>query len=158
GTREFKASGRWNILQALPVSGFCDFDDEVDPNTINEDIADFGGFLTSQPAQPQSVALVGIADSRIAEVPVSLHPDFSSIPIFRGTPLLRGELGSNDVKILQGRLNDLGFGRLVVDGDFGEGTENAVVHFQARNSTSDGKPLAIDGQVGATTWAALFGP
>lgn len=35
---------------------------------------------------------------------------------------------------------------------------DAVVHFQARNSTPDGKPLPIDGEVGASTWAALFGP
>lgn len=33
-----------------------------------------------------------------------------------------------------------------------------MLHFQARNSSTDGKPLAIDGEVGATTWAALFGP
>ena len=33
-----------------------------------------------------------------------------------------------------------------------------VLHFQARNSTTDGKPLPIDGEVGEITWAALFGP
>jgi hypothetical protein len=32
------------------------------------------------------------------------------------------------------------------------------MHFQARNSSADGRPLAIDGEVGPTTWAALFGP
>jgi hypothetical protein len=47
---------------------------------------------------------------------------------------------------------------LLVDGDFGEGTQNAVFHFQARNSTPDGKPLHITGEIDATTWAALFGP
>jgi glycoside hydrolase-like protein len=45
GTAAFKASRRWNILQALPVRGFCNFDDDVDPNTLNADIGDFGGFL-----------------------------------------------------------------------------------------------------------------
>jgi CHAP domain len=55
------------------------------------------------------------------------------------------------------RLNDLTFGELVGDGDFGEATENAVFHFQARNSTPDGRPLEINGQVDQTTWAALFG-
>ena len=45
GTRAFKASRRWNILQALPVKGFCKFRDDVDPDQINDDNGDFGGFL-----------------------------------------------------------------------------------------------------------------
>jgi len=153
GTPEFKASRRWNILQALPVSGFCDFDDDVDPDTINDQLADFGGFLLGQ-VQPQPVE-AGAAEGRI---PVPANPEFTGIPAFRGRPLHRGEFGSDDVRALQARLNDLGFGPLVVDGDFGEATENAVFHFQARNSSPDGKPLAIDGEVGPSTWAALFGP
>ena len=32
-------------MEALPVRGFCNFDDDVDPNTLNADIGDFGGFL-----------------------------------------------------------------------------------------------------------------
>jgi hypothetical protein len=155
GTPEFKASRRYNILQALPVSGFCDFDDDVDPDTINDDMGDFGGFLLGQ-VQPQLEA--GAARDRMTRIPVPTHPEFAGIPAFRGRPLHRGELGSDDVKVLQARLNDLGFGPLVVDGDFVEATENAVFHFQARNSSPDGKPLAIDGEVGALTWAALFGP
>jgi Rv2525c-like, glycoside hydrolase-like domain/Putative peptidoglycan binding domain/CHAP domain len=155
GTPEFKASRRYNILQALPVSGFCDFDDDVDPDTINDDMGDFGGFLLGQ-VQPQLEA--GAARDRMMRIPVPTHPEFAGIPAFRGRPLHRGELGSDDVKALQARLNDLGFGPLVVDGDFVEATENAVFHFQARNSSPDGKPLEIDGEVGALTWAALFGP
>ena len=154
GTQAFKASRRWNILQALPVRNFCEFDDDVDPDTINPDNGDFGGFLLGQ-VQPQEA--IG-AEDRITRIPVPTHPEFAGIPAFRGRPLHRGETGSDDVKALQTRLNDLGFGPLVVDGDFGEGTENAVFHFQARNSSPDGKPLAIDGEVGASTWAALFGP
>jgi hypothetical protein len=50
GTQQFKDSRRWNILQALPVSGFCDFDDDVDPDTINDQKGDFGGFLLGQVA------------------------------------------------------------------------------------------------------------
>ena len=159
GTPAFKASSRWNILQALPVSGFCDFDDDVDPDTINPEIGDFGGFLLGQEVQPQGVALLGGgAAESITNIPVPSHPVFARVPAYRGRPLHRGEVGSDDVKALQARQNDLGFGRLVVDGDFGEATENAVFHFQARNSAPDGRPLAIDGEVGASTWAALFGP
>jgi hypothetical protein len=157
GTPQFKASRRWNILQALPFSGFCGFDDDVDPDTINDARGDFGGFLLGQPAQPEAVALAA-GPAAAAAIAVPAHPDFPDVPVFRGTPLHRGEFGSDDVKVLQARLNDLGFGKLVVDGDFGEGTQNAVFHFQARNSTPDGKPLPIDGEVGASTWAALFGP
>jgi len=98
------------------------------------------------------------AENRIATTPVPTHPEFAGIPIFRGRPLHRGEFGSDDVKVTQARLNELGFGPLVVDGDFGEATENAVLHFQARNSAPNGKPLTIDGQVAASTWTALFGP
>jgi hypothetical protein len=160
GTAAFKASRRWNLLQSLPVSQFCAFDDDVDPDEINLDNGDFGGFLlpvgqplqqpAAQPAAP-SPAIHPMA----MLVPVS--PSFPGTLAFRGTPLQRGEI-SDDVKALQSRLNDLRFGPLVVDGHFGEGTGNAVMHFQARNSAADGRPLAIDGEVGAVTWAALFGP
>jgi hypothetical protein len=95
------------------------------------------------------------AANPVAALPA--HPEFAGIPAFRGQPIHRGELGSDNVKAVQARLNDLGFGRLVVDGDFGEGTQNAVFHFQARNSSPNGKPLPIDGEVGEATWAALFG-
>jgi len=156
GTPAFKASQRWNILQAMPVSGFCDFDDDIDPDTINPAIGDFGGFLLDMPAQPVAFAVPQVAPGPVGAL--ASHPEFTSIPAYRGSPIHRGEFGSNDVKAVQARLNDLGFGRLVVDGDFGEGTENAVFHFQARNSTPDGKPLAIDGEVAESTWAALFGP
>jgi hypothetical protein len=160
GTQEFKASRRWNILQALPVAHFCDFDD-VDPDEINSDVGDFGGFIFQEaaPAQPMPAPQVAVGSAeRISNIPVPANPEFPGTAAFRGTPLHRGEVGSDDVKALQSRLNDLRFGPLVVDGDFGEGTLNAVLHFQARNSTTDGKPLAVDGEAGATTWAALFGP
>lgn len=154
GTPAFKASRRWNILQTLPIPGFCNFDDNVDPNTVNPDIGDFGAFLLGQPAVAQLTA-EGLV---LAAVALPAHPEFPSIPPFRGQPLQRGEINSNDVKAVQLRLSNLGFDDLTPDGDFGERTQNAVFHFQARNSTPDGKPLPIDGEVGASTWAALFGP
>jgi hypothetical protein len=160
GTADFKRSRRWNILQALPVANFCDFDDEVDPDEINNDIGDFGGFSlrpagVAQPMAAQPVAIA--AAPSISSIPLPANAEFPGMPAFRGTPLHRGEVGSPDVKAVQARLNSLGFGKLVTDGDLGEGTQNAILHFQARNSTPDGKPLPIDGEVGATTWAALFG-
>jgi hypothetical protein len=42
--------------------------------------------------------------------------------------------------------------RVVLDGDFGPGTQRAVIAFQKRNG------LTADGVVGPATWAALRGP
>ena len=159
GTADFKRSRRWNILQALPVTNFCNFDDDVDPNEVNSGIDDFGGFSlrpAAQPVAPPPVAFT--AAGSVSGIALPAHSEFPGTFAFRGTPLHRGEVGSPDVKALQSRLNELRFGPLVVDGDFGEGTQNAVLHFQARNSTADGKPLPIDGEVGEITWASLFGP
>ena len=64
--------------------------------------------------------------------------------------LKKGNKGDS-VKTLQIRLN--GFGNnLVVDGDFGVGTENALKDFQKKNG------LTADGICGALTWAALNKP
>jgi len=158
GTAAFKASGRWNILQALPVKHFCNFDDDVDPDQLSLQLPDFGGFLVGQPAQPEHVAEAAAPATIGVPAAIPAQPDFPSAPSFPGEPLHRGQFGSDSVKAVQSRLNALRFGPLLVDGDFGEGTQNAVFHFQARNSTPDGKPLAISGEVDASTWAALFGP
>ncbi|HLK04847.1 MAG TPA: peptidoglycan-binding protein [Candidatus Acidoferrum sp.] len=57
---------------------------------------------------------------------------------------------SDDVKVLQGLLNQDGAG-LTVDGVFGRDTEAAVIRFQNEHG------LASDGIVGPITWAALTG-
>lgn len=53
------------------------------------------------------------------------------------------------IKVLQELLNQLGE-TLVVDGDFGRGTDRAVKAFQRNNN------LTVDGIIGAKTWAKLF--
>ena len=40
---------------------------------------------------------------------------------------------------------------------FDERMKSAVKLFQSRSSDADGNPLKIDGEIGAITWAALFG-
>jgi lysozyme len=60
------------------------------------------------------------------------------------------------VKAIQTQLNDLGFGLLTVDGDFGNKTAEAVKRFQATQKDAQGNPLVKDGKVGAITWALLF--
>ena len=85
------------------------------------------------------------------------HPEFAGIPAFRGRPLHRGEFGSEDVKALQARLNDLGFGRLSLTATSARGRRTPSFTSRHETRSPDGKPLAIDGEVGESTWAALFG-
>ncbi|HEY9233123.1 MAG TPA: peptidoglycan-binding domain-containing protein, partial [Blastocatellia bacterium] len=62
--------------------------------------------------------------------------------------LRRGNSGAA-VSRLQQRLKDLGFNSGAVDGDFGPGTEAAVIAFQ------QSKQLGADGIAGPQTLAAL---
>ena len=61
------------------------------------------------------------------------------------------------VLAVQRRLNEMGCGPIDEDGDFGNQTLGAVMTFQARFPDADGVPLKVDGEVGALTWATLFG-
>lgn len=69
-------------------------------------------------------------------------------PAYPGAPLRQGSKG-DDVHAMQQRLSDLG-NSLTVDGNFGPGTQAAVVAFQGS------KGLSADGVVGPATWAALW--
>ena len=62
-----------------------------------------------------------------------------------------------DVAAIQQRLNILGCGPIATDGNFGVQTAEAIQLFQARSQDQFGNSLQIDGRVGPTTWAALFG-
>jgi hypothetical protein len=75
---------------------------------------------------------------------------------FPGGVLRRNSDNPALVMALQRRLNALRCGSLVVDGHFGQATEDAVRLFQARTIGQSGHPLLIDGEVGPETWRALF--
>jgi N-acetyl-anhydromuramyl-L-alanine amidase AmpD len=63
-------------------------------------------------------------------------------------PTLKKGSKGNDVKTLQQKLKDLGY-TIIVDGDFGVGTDKIVRQFQTDNK------LTSDGIVGKNTWNAL---
>lgn len=62
------------------------------------------------------------------------------------SPLMYGE----DIKSVQNKLNSLGYNAGTADGYYGDGTRTAVINFQSQ------KGLDADGDVGPTTWSALF--
>ena len=68
-------------------------------------------------------------------------------------PLLKKGSTGDTVKSLQILLVGFGYscGKAGVDGDFGSGTENAVLCFQEDNG------LTVDGHVGPKTWRKLLG-
>lgn len=71
-------------------------------------------------------------------------------PPYPGRPIRRNSKQTANVKLIQARLNDLGFKSGPVDGKFGPVTERAVRGFQTKHAPP------VDGWVGPVTWAALF--
>lgn len=69
----------------------------------------------------------------------------------------RGEANQSVVKAIQKRLNQLGCGPMILDGDFGLKTFHTVKLFQSRFSDINGNPLKVDGIIGAISWVILFG-
>ncbi|MFC1457157.1 peptidoglycan-binding protein [Microvirga arabica] len=85
-------------------------------------------------------------------------PAARNVKPYPGRYLVFGIEDDEDVRTLQQRLVYFGFDPGIIDGDFGEVTERAVMLFQARSADLSGEPLEIDGVVGPSTWGALFGP
>lgn len=69
-------------------------------------------------------------------------------PVTLPDPVLRQGDSGNAVRDLQSALSEAGF-RILVDGDFGKHTSDAVKEFQRHRG------LKADGEVGPITWAAL---
>jgi len=88
-----------------------------------------------------------------------------SPPAYPGHLVERDDEDTDAVELIQQRLKELGFTQpsskgpkpLAVDGGFGTNTFDAVELFQMRHTDLDGRPLVVDGRVGAATWGALFG-
>jgi hypothetical protein len=80
-----------------------------------------------------------------------------SVP-FPGRIIKAGDPDRETVTIIQKRLNEVGCGPIEETGIFdAERTKRAVKLFQSRFSDVSGRPLGIDGEVGAFTWGAMFG-
>lgn len=67
-------------------------------------------------------------------------------------PVLRTGSRGEDVKTLQARLQDLGYYTGEIDGQFGTGTQTAVIEFQRANG------LEADGMAGTETKTILYSP
>lgn len=83
---------------------------------------------------------------------------------YPGRVVKMGEADASTVRALKVRLNKAlalaGKEKLVLDEAnpvFGLKVKQAVQLFQARHTDDEGRPLKPDGEVGALTWAALFG-
>ena len=76
--------------------------------------------------------------------------DTSNISSTGYVTLENGSTGEQ-VKTLQNRLKELGYYHGNVDGNFGEGTETAVMAFQQNNN------LTVDGKAGPATQRVLYG-
>jgi peptidoglycan hydrolase-like protein with peptidoglycan-binding domain len=75
-------------------------------------------------------------------------PTTTTFPV-TARPVLKLQSTGPDVVALQQRLAALGYNAGSADGNFGAGTQTAVMNFQKA------KNLPPDGVVGPTTWAAL---
>ena len=62
------------------------------------------------------------------------------------SPLMYGE----DIRVVQNKLNSLGYVAGTADGYYGNMTRDAIINFQSK------KGLDADGEVGPNTWSALF--
>lgn len=85
----------------------------------------------------------------ITYVSDSVAPEIEDEIEFGDRTLKRGMTG-DDIKELQELLNELDYGPLTVDGDFGKKTEAAVKEYQKENK------LDVDGVVGPDTFAELL--
>ena len=75
---------------------------------------------------------------------------------YPGRLIEKGEKNKEIIEFIQTKLNERGFGNLIIDGDFGNLTESAVKLFQSQTRDSQGNPLVIDGKLGPISWDALF--
>ncbi len=104
------------------------------------------GGQTPQPGQAAATSTTGAVNTIPASssVPRTVPPVTIATPTPTPAPLRDGDSGQ-EVRALQQRLKTLGYYTGSVDGDYGDGTKNAVKAFQRANN------LTPDGVVGSQT-------
>lgn len=106
-----------------------------------------GGATPSLPVTPQPPAPA--PQQPTGPVGGNTRPDSRPARAYPGHLLKIGSSDPANVRALQQRLHDLGYG-IVVDGGFGPQTDGIVRDFQRDQS------IAVDGVVGPGTWGRLF--
>lgn len=92
----------------------------------------------------------------VGPVPEPLPPIKEIMVQFASRELYEGCLGS-DVKFYQTQMNNIAGQGLLLDGEYGPKTTQAVKNWQAWfKQTSDGKALAVDGRLGALTQQSII--
>ncbi len=143
---------------------------ELDSAATSQDLdTDFSDFHAGDPGLLVLDA-VGHTESSIEAPRVDPFAPLSvsqgkNPPVYPGRLIKRDDADTDSVKIIQKRLREIGMTEpgpngpipLAVDGGYGTNTFNAVELFQMRHTDLDGRPLLVDGIVGAATWGALFG-
>lgn len=111
---------------------------------------DWGTTSTNAPASQTNAPGQGGTITVVTSSPTNTpKPAATSTPTTTSSTLKSGSTGS-EVRQLQQRLKDLGYYTGSVDGDFGTGTENAVIAFQQANG------LTADGKAGTRTLAKVY--
>jgi len=125
---------------------------------VNDEVAKRIGFSSvAEDEDENDTQSFPWSDAPEGEEPSIDAPVKKGLP-FPGEYLVNGMEDNEDVRLVQQRLKELGFDPGIIDADFGDVTEAAVMLFQARSADPSGEPLEIDGVVGPLTWEALFGP
>ena len=99
---------------------------------------------TEETYQPDYPDIETVTSAPVTEMP-------SAEPSPTPKSLQRGFTDSEDVREMQKKLKELGYYKGSADGDFGAGTEDAVISFQKANG------LTADGKAGPKTLEKLYG-
>lgn len=118
---------------------------QVKPQPVNNNISNTSGWVARLQNELNNQGFRDCNGNRLTVDNIAGEKTLSACPIIK-----RGAKG-NITRLIQEKLNSLGFNCGAVDGDFGGNTYNAVVNFQRSRG------LSADGIIGKNTWRKLLG-